>query len=34
MMPDICFLVSAYVCHVYQNLAHVRDYVRRFCGNC
>ena len=33
MTPDICFLIFAYIRHVYQNLAHVRDYAQQFYGN-
>ena len=34
MMPDIRFLVFAHVRHYAKILAHVRDHVRRFYGNC
>ena len=34
MKPDICFSVFSHVRHVRQILAHVRDQVRRFYGNC
>ena len=34
MMPDICFLVFAYVCHIHQSFGHICDIVWQFYGNC